>query len=413
MLRLNRPACVFVGTLVAIAAPPTRADALHDWNAKMVEIVAAARVSPPAATRVTAVVQTAVYDAVNAITRRYPTADSKPRAPDGASVEAAIAAANHSTLGRLLPAQSEPIAAAYRTALADVPDGPAKSAGVALGEAAAASVLARAAGDGAAAGEAYRPFTAPGTYVPTPVPAGLQWTQRRPWGMDRADQFRPGPPPDLKSGRWAADYNEIKALGARTSTRRTTEQTDIARFWEATGSGIYFPIVRSITTQHGRDLTRNARLLAQAAQAMDDAYIAVFDAKYHYSFWRPITAIRNGDLDGNDATERDASWLPLIDTPMHPEYPCAHCIGAAAVAAVVREDVGEVPLLSTRSATAPGVVRSWTRLEDFVREVGEARIWGGVHYRYATEVGTAMGVKVGVEVARRHARDNLARSVER
>jgi VCPO second helical-bundle domain len=169
---------------------------------------------------------------------------------------------------------------------------------------------------------------------------------------------------------------------------------------------IYFPVVRSVATAPGREPTQNARVLAIAAQAMDDAFIAVFDAKYHYNFWRPITAIRNGDLDGNDATARDASWLPFIDTPMHPEYPCAHCTVAAAVGAVLQAEIGTgpTPTLSTTSLTASGMVRSWTKIGDFVQEVANARIYDGVHYRNSTEVGTAMGKQIGELAAAKHLR---------
>jgi hypothetical protein len=224
--------------------------------------------------------------------------------------------------------------------------------------------------------------------------------------MTSADQFRPGPPPDLKSELWARDYNEIKSLGAKNSTSRTAEQTDIARFWETTAATIYFPVVRSVANAPEREATQNARLLAVVAQAMDDALIAVFDAKYHYNFWRPITAIRNGDTDGNDATERDASWAPFIDTPMHPEYPCAHCIHAATVGTILEAEIGAGPLpkLSTSSPTAAGAVRSWTRIDDFVHEVANARIYDGVHYRNSTEVGTAMGKKIGALTAAKYLR---------
>jgi PAP2 superfamily len=228
--------------------------------------------------------------------------------------------------------------------------------------------------------------------------------------MTSADQFRPGPPPALNTEVWTRDYNEIKALGAKNSTRRTAEQTNIARFWETTASTIYFPVVRSVTDAPGRETTQNARLLAVVAQAMDDALIAVFDAKYHYNFWRPITAIRNGDTYGNGATERDASWVPFIDTPMHPEYPCAHCITAATVAAILEAEIGTgtVPKFSTTSATAPGVVRSWTRIGDFVQEVANARIYDGVHYRNSTEVGIAMGQKIGELAAAKYLRQRVS-----
>ena len=214
------------------------------------------------------------------------------------------------------------------------------------------------------------------------------------------DQRRPvpaGPPAQLTSEIWARDYNEIKVLGAKNSTARTPEQTAIAKFWEATAPAVYWPVARSIAGAPGRDVTENARLLAVAAMAMDDALIAVFDAKYAYNLWRPITAIRNGDLDGNDATTRDPSWTPFIDTPMHPEYPCAHCIVSASLGAVLQAELGSAPApkLSSASSTAGGAVRTWTRVEDFVQEVAVARIYDGVHYRYSTEVGSAMGKKIG------------------
>jgi hypothetical protein len=144
-------------------------------------------------------------------------------------------------------------------------------------------------------------------------------------------------------------------------------------------------------------VTENAHLLAVAGMAMDDAAIAVFDAKYAYNFWRPITAIRNGDLDGNDATARDPGWAPFIETPMHPEYPCAHCIVSGSLGAVLEAEIGggTMPKLSSMSPTAPGAVRTWTSVSDFVQEVAVARIYDGVHYRNSTEVGTEMGKKIG------------------
>jgi hypothetical protein len=215
--------------------------------------------------------------------------------------------------------------------------------------------------------------------------------------MTSASQFRPGPPPKLTSDIWARDYNEIKAIGRKTNSTRTPEQTDIARFWEATGASIYHGIVRSIADQPGRDITQNARLFMAVTQAADDALIAVFDAKYHYNFWRPITAIRNGDIDGNDATERDASWMPLINTPMHPEYPCAHCISAGAIGTVLEAEIGNgpVPVLTTLSPTANNAKRTWMKIEDFMQEVSDGRIYDGVHFRTSTEVGTSMGRKIG------------------
>ena len=224
--------------------------------------------------------------------------------------------------------------------------------------------------------------------------------------MNSPAQFRPGPPPKLSSELWARDFNEIKAMGAKTGSRRSAEQTEIARFWEATGPSIYHGVVRSVATMPGRGATQNARLFAAVTQASDDAIIAVLDAKYHYAFWRPITAIRNGDTDGNDATDRDPTWLPFIDTPMHPEYPCAHCISAAAVGTVLRAEIGAgpMPVLSTSSPTAKGATRSWTTIDAFIQEVSDARIYDGVHYRNSTEVGTAMGKQVGSLAAAKYLR---------
>jgi len=391
-----------IAALSLLFATQAHADAVTDWNARACDTVVAAQLSPLAANRAMAIVQTAVYDAVKAAGGGDRGSASTSRSL--ASADAAIAAANRAALSKLAPTQQATIDRAYEAALSAIPDGAAKTQGIALGEQAAAAVLTARAGDDAIAPESYRPPTKPGVYVPTALPVGIHWPQHKPWLMARADQFRPGPPPALSSAQWARDYNEIKALGAKNSTRRSGEQTQIARFWEAVEPAIYTQIVRSIADAPGRDLARNARLYAAVAQGIDDALIAVFDAKHHYGFWRPVTAIRNGDIDSNDATQRDATWLPFIDTPMHPEYPCAHCIVASTVGTVLKAEVGDgaIPTLRSTSSKTPGVVRSWTRIDDFVREVSEARICDGVHYRTSTEVGTAMGAKVGALAVAAH-----------
>jgi hypothetical protein len=372
-------------------------DVVTDWNITLGEIISDAKLPPPPCNRILAIVHTAMYEATNAITKRYPASGLKVEAAPGASLDAAIAAANHAALLKLLPAQQAAIDNAYQAALAKVADGAAKSAGIAVGEQAAAAVLAFRADDSIDPVDSYRPYTTAGVYVPTAVPVAVQWPQRKPWLMTSPSQFRPGPPPKLASEVWARDYNEIKALGGKNSTQRTAEQTDIARFWEATLPPIYYGLVRSVANVPGRDVAQNARLFAAVTQAMDDALIAVFDAKYRYNFWRPVTAIRNGDLDGNDATERDPLWTPYIDTPMHPEYPCAHCIVAGAVGTVLQAEIGAgpAPVLTTTSPTAKNSARSWRKVDDFVEEVSLARIYDGVHYRTSTQVGTAMGKQIG------------------
>jgi PAP2 superfamily len=402
----HRQMALLVVVASLLAGPMARADVVTDWSVKAGEIVVDARLGPPPANRVLAIVQTAVYEAANAITGRYPPSAVKLEAAPGASVDAAVAAANHATLAKCLPSQQEAIDSAYQAALAMIADGPAKTAGIAVGEKAAAAILALRIDDGAAAVETYRPHTTAGVYVPTVIPVASQWPQRIPWLMTSPAQFRPGPPPELTSQLWARDYDEIKALGGKNSTHRTAEQSEIARFWEATLPPIYHGIVRSVANVSGREVTQNARLFAAVTQATDDALIAILDAKYHYKFWRPVTAIRNGDIDGNDATERDPSWTPFIDTPMHPEYPCAHCVVSAAVGTVLQAEIGAnpMPTLTTTSYTAKGAARSWTKIDDFMQEVAQARIYDGVHYRNSTEVGTAMGKQVGELAAAKYLR---------
>lgn len=384
-----KTALTLVAACAAALAQDARADAVTDWNLKAGELIAEAKMGTPPAVRVMALVQTAAHAAVAPRDARV-------------SADAAIAAAHRATLAKLLPAQQASIDAAYQAALQPIADGAAKTAGIAAGEKAAADVLARRADDSAAAaaGESYRPHTSAGAYVPTATPAVTQWSQRKPWLMTSAAQFRPGPPPALTSAQWARDYDEVRTLGARASTQRSADQTEAARFWDYSLPAVYHGVVRSVALSPGRDVVRNARLFATVAQAMDDGLIAVFDAKYHYNFWRPSTAIRNGDIDGHDATQRDASWVALIDTPMHPEYPSAHGTLAGAVAAVLRAEIGSaaLPVLASFSPTAKagkGDTRRWTSLDDFVREVGDARVHAGIHFRSATDVGAAMGLRIG------------------
>ena len=394
--KLSRLTGIATAVLLACGASATRADVITDWNQKCAELVTEAKLGTPPAVRLMAMVQTATHDAVEAATARVP-------ATGAVAVEAAVAAAHRVTLTRLLPAQQASIDAAYRAALSSLADGPAKATGIAMGEKAATDVLARRLDDGAASPESYRPHASAGVYVPTAPAAIPQWSQRKPWLLASASQLRPAAPPTLSSAEWVADFDEVRTLGARQSTRRSAEQTEAARFWDYSLPAIYHGVLQSVALQPGRDVRRNARLYALASQAMDDALIAVFDAKYHYHFWRPVTAIRNGDADGNDATQREASWQSLIDAPMHPEYPSGHSILAATLGTIVKADLGTgaTPVLSTSSPTAKGATRRWTSVDDFVREVSDARVWGGIHFRSATRAGEAMGRRIGELAAAR------------
>lgn len=390
------------GTVLALMLlPPAlvrlgHADVITDWNDKACAIVA--KVGPGSTGhRMMAIVQVAVFEAVNSIEPRYTPYMQKLAAPAGASIDAAVAGVNHVTLGVLVPDERAAIEAAYQSAVLAIPDGSAKADGIAVGEHAAAEILARAAKDGASAPETYEPYTTPGRYVPTAIPVFSTWAKRTPWIMDAPSQFRPGPPPALTSETWAKDFEEVKRLGSKASTARTAEQTAIARFWEETRPLIYHPIVRSVATMPGRTVVQNARLFAAAAMAVDDALIAVYDAKYTYNFWRPITAARIEHVAGSSTVPPQPGWTPFILTPMHPEYPCAHCISSGAIGAVLAVELGggPVPTLSSSSPTAGDAVREWKSIDDFMEEVRMARIYDGVHYRNSTEVGSAMGKQIG------------------
>jgi len=384
------------------AAPAASADVPADAALRAAEIIGAAKLPHNGLNyRAMAIVEVSAYEAVNAVTGKFPAGRVKLERAKGASVEAALASATRAALAALAPSQAQAIQASYEAALAGIPEGASKAAGIAVGERSAAAVLALRAADGWDIAETYRPAAAPGQYVPTPVPLMSEWGRRKPWVLASPDQFRPPPPPALSSEVWARDHQEIRRMGARSGSARTAEQTTAARYWEGSGPAMYVVVVRSALQGAGREVTESTRLLATAAMAMDDALVAVMDAKWTYRFWRPITAIRNADQDGNDATVRDASWLPLIDTPQHPEYPCAHCIVAGAVAAVLEAGFagGSIPALSGTSPALPGVTRTWATPADLVKEVSEARICDGVHYRTSTEVGAAMGRKIGALAA--------------
>jgi hypothetical protein len=390
MFSTQFPLAALAAALLVAGASAARADAITDWNLRSAQIVADARIGTPPAVRVMALVQTAADEAARDAARSLP---SNP-----AAVDTAIAAAHRAAFLALLPAQKVSIERAFDAATAQLPADPAQAQHLAFGERAAQRVLAARAHEMPRASDSYRPAAPAGVYVPTVAPAAVQWPQRAPWRLRSADQFRPAAPPALASARWAGEFNEIKALGARESAQRTPSQTTIARFWDHSLPAIYHGVVRSVAAQPGRDVLANARLFATAAQAMDDALIAVFDAKYTYNRWRPVTAIRNADADGHDDTQRDASWAPLIDTPMHPEYPCAHCVLAGAVAEVVKAETrgaAQPLLLSTTSPTATDGPRSWSDADEFAAEVALARIAAGVHFRSSTEAGVELGRRVG------------------
>ena len=388
---------LFVVATLSNASPAQRPDVVDEWIDRAVACGYRAGGLPPMAARNVAMVAVAMFDAINAITPRYAPYRS-PEANPGASPEAAAGAAAHYLLARFYPEQSGDLDAALRATLAAVPDGAAETSGVTLGLRVAAAVLEARRSDGSDATSTYRPTTAAGVYISTAMPVGTTWGAVRPFVLQTGNQFRPAAPYALSSPQWAADYNEVRRLGARTGSTRTAEQTEIARFWEYTGPGTYMPVARHVAAAKGLGSLEKARAYALVAMAGSDALVAVFDAKYAYGFWRPVTAIRNGDQDGNDATERDPAWEPLIATPLHPEYPCAHCISQTAVATVLSRLYGDSVPFTLTSPTAPGVTRKYARLSDYAAEVLNARIYDGVHYRTSGEIGAAMGRQIGVYI---------------
>lgn len=391
------------GACALFAAPVAMADAITDWNERGVAAGYTARISPDMHSRCMAIMHLSMFEAVNAIEPRYTPYRTVIRADRGASKEAAAATAAHHVMVKLFPDQAKESDTALHEGLSRIADGPAKAEGIRVGQQAAAAILAERGKDNHDAPILYRPFTTPGTYVPTPFPASSTWGAVHPFTLKSRDQFRPPAPYALTSAQWATDYNESRTLGAKTGSRRSPEQTEIARFWQLIGPATYNPVTRQVAMAKQLDLLDNARVFALSAMATADAAVAVFDAKYAYNFWRPVTAIRLGDTDGNDATPMDAAWEPFTQTPMHPEYPCAHCIFQGSAASVLQTLYGDsVPRFTLTSTTAPGVTRSFDKLSDYVADVVNGRVYEGVHYRTSGDVGAAMGKQIGEHVVQNY-----------
>ena len=278
-------------------------DTVTDWNEIASRELAAVNQLPFVQTRSFALLHSAIYDAANAIEKRFSPYKVMVDAPEDSSTEAAVSAAAFVVLTNLLPSRLGELEIEYSTLLAKIPSGPARSNGVRIGEEVAKQTLEARKNDGADVAERYRPISKPGIYLSTALPVGATWGAVRPWLLKHGSQVRDSHgPPSLESPQWADAYNEVKLLGARKSRQRSKVQTDIAQFWAITGPPSWNPIVRQLSQEPGRALIKNARLFALVALATADANIAVFDAKYAYHFWRPITAVRNGDTDNNPAT---------------------------------------------------------------------------------------------------------------
>jgi hypothetical protein len=379
-----------------------------DWNQVLLSIVNTPGAQPAniQPTRSFAIVHAAIYDAVDAIDRTHQPFRIFVRAPRDASETAAADAAAHAALVALYPSQKDALDTDYSTELANVSAGPAKDAGIRVGEQVAHDLLAIRADDGSS--NTTPPFVAgaaPGDYRPTPpnfpTPVFTTWGQVRPFVLDRADQFRPAPPPALTGDTYATALNEVEGLGSAASTTRTAEQTEIGKFWNPPIQNFWNQIAETVALARHSDLPTTARLFAALNLSFADSVIAFYDAKYTYRLWRPVTAIRLADIDGNPNTVADPNWLPLSgNTAADPSYPGAHSTISAAGADVLASFYGDKQRFSVTSPALPGVSRAFTRFSDAAREAGLSRIYAGQHFRFDHTAGLGLGHDVAGFVLR-------------
>ncbi len=374
------------------------ADVISDWNNTAIQTIKTVNPNPLPGSRALAMTHVAQFDAVNAVVRAYQPYAADLTAP-GASPQAAAAQAAYRVLTNLYPTQLTLLNSALSNSLAAVPDGQPKTDGLALGNAAAAAILALRANDGSTNSLPHPSGSGPGVWTNTPpaYAAALlpHWRIVTPFTMSSPQQFRPGPPPTLDSALWATDFNEIKAIGETNSVTRTAAQTDTALFHIEFVPYTLGSAARYAVATNPLPLIESARLFALLNLAMADSFVSVWDAKFTYNFWRPITAIRAADTDGNPATDPDPAWTPLRATPAHPEYPAAHTIAAAAGAEVLASVFGDVFSFTIESPTLPGQPRTFAKFSDFPTESSNARVWAGFHYRNSTAVAAQMGTQIG------------------
>jgi hypothetical protein len=382
--------------------------ALAAWNVVAVNASASvAKRTQAVSTIEVTIVQAAVYDAVNAIDGgHFKPYASLPPAQPWASADAAIATAAHDVLVWLYPPQAGDLDLQLAASLADIPEGTENQAGIAVGAAAAQGVIAARASDGRDANVSWTPPQGPGAWQPTfPAYAAPQtpWVAvMKPFTMSSASQFRPAAPPALASDEYATSLNETEARGAKTGATRTAAETAQALFWSDNFTVQYNRYLRTLAGEQGLSVADAARLLAMVNMAAADALIGCMDGKYAYGFWRPITAIPAAAGDGNPATSANPDWLPLLTTPNHPEYPSAHACGSMAVTETLAAFFGtdRVPSTITSTVAGAGAPRAFERFKDLYADVHEARILGGLHYRFSMNAGRALGAKVARQLVR-------------
>ena len=404
-MKLKRSVCIAAVAIVS-GVVPAAADVVTDWNAAALAAIRSARPSPPVASRALAILHIAIYDAVNGVGRRYQPYFVPSTVPASASIEAAAAAAAHRVLVALFPTGAAEFDLLLVRSLEQLRKGPQQAAGVEWGTKVAEQVLALRANDGwnATVEPSFNGFL--GAWVPTPPAFAAylnpQWGFVAPFAMRSSDQFRPPGPPAFATAEWTAEFNEVKTLGAAVGSARTAEQSQIARFW-ADGAGTETPpghwnhIAADLAALTGNTVEENARLFALLNIALADAAISAWDAKYTYNFWRPVTAIRAADTDGNPATVMDATWSSFIVTPPFPDYVSGHSAFSAAAATVLALFYGRDEItFEARSDTLPGAVRVFSKFSDAATEAAMSRVYGGIHFRSASEDGLTAGSSIGL-----------------
>lgn len=405
------PNLLCFSALTLIAAAVSNADEVTDWNQIMVDATFVPPiVAAPILTRSAAIFQAAVFDAVNGIERRYMPIHVQPAAPPGASQRAAAVQAAYATLVKLFPAQQSTFDAKRVESLAGIAtDAAAENSlsiarGLEWGQTVADEIWAWRSGDGFSNTQSpYLGGALPGQWRPTPpamVPGLVpQLAQVTPFAILSPSQFRPVGPRALGSVQYAADLNETETMGSIGSASRTADETLYALFWQsASPAGFWDPVAVSTGQQYHLTLSEMSRLLALINIAIGDAAIGCWDAKYTYSSWRPVTAIRLADTDGNSATTADPGWTPLIVTPPFPEYPSAHSCVSGAAGRVLSNYFGENTAIQFTSQAMPGVTRTFSSFGDALDEIKNARVFGGIHFRTACDDGQELGIQVATYI---------------
>ncbi len=387
-------------TLITATVTPAQADTVCEWMefADIVQTAAApasAMGKPGEHDRAMTQTALAIFEALNAIDRRYESYLGMPAADRSASLDAAAATAAYRVLLAHFPSQKTALDESHAIALQTVGDEKARAAGQAIGDAAAAMALRAGQIDASVKQVPYLPRAQSGVWVPTQLPVFAPHAIAfKPWILPKVDAVRPAPPPSMGSARWAQDYEEVRRVGGKKSSDRTPHEGLMARYRITPNM---MPTMRLAADAPGRRAVQNARMFAMSGMIVDDALMATAEAKLHYNFWRPVTAIRNGDGDGNPATAPDAAWEPLIATPNHPEYPCGHCTMAGAVGEFMTAEIGAKPPAGVRVSSrsiANSAVQALPSWDEWVRQVNYSRTLGGVHYRFSNEAGEEVGRRV-------------------